>query len=834
MCLDLPGIEGSIASILFSWNWGSDRGLNWDIRECTLEIRGVRMNVVDLDVLLHPPDHRDPEPSQPNSPQTGVFGRYMESYMQQLIENLNLKVFDIEIVFQNELVVAIESAALVSFGKNEACLSQQVSADGLSIYCRSSSDCKILDPFSYSASVKRTQGSRFHSFAHGLEIVGNQPTHSARLNPLSLGRLIPLLHRFCQSQTPGSQAANLLEDLGEVEATRFVLPLPDIVLCLSNDSRITFHQMDFSCTLDGSVCQFSGTRGVSFNGWPVVTICDGAKWYLDLIRHSFSMSREGFVDAAADTLDYPLILAEWSVPWKTDMLRDVLSAVDAVNEFVGAIPPANQTREASCLPYDAWHATLPGSVILKVKGGDSKWIALTLDSPRTVSCFPQSFDGAHIDQVILDSFSGIHMFARDVLLERTGLRVSGKLHCNCDSVAGITDGGAFLADELNLLSKFFFRDSETNEESDPERCSTTLPMLLRVPSVELTVVKESMKVLLEDIYACNIRNELYISHFQFMETCATGTVLAASNLAVDFRKKFAVSLRAIESLYIPGVCSITAPIHSVVVHGLCDERLKIIVPSVCLMLLEGSSNSTQNNNSPSAPCPIEIIVSSASIESESKRFAIVSDISIRLKSEGGIRFQAGFKRLESKMIQLQDFSVGGILCSRTIYGMVVCPGLISIGTDLSSFDWSLVLGTDKKMSPKKSVVWNIPNVEIDPFSIQISLQRDTLSTGKPHRVPAYKVITGCISFSENSHSTSVCSSGRADDNVRGFIRARLQSSFERVPSHLYKDDCTWRASNGPYSEGCGTFCGINNHRFCDWFCWGTYGNRQLKSNPVAR
>lgn len=760
VCLAIDGIVGSVESIAFAWKWGDEDALlpiSLAICECTLEIRGVKIETglgfAGNKEGEHPSQKKegDPENTEDASTRSPTFWENsIDSYVSSLLDSMTVKLLDVEVIVEQELVLSFDSLVLESCGQQaSSSLSQRISLDNLAAGCRSS-ETKILEPFSYSASVNRVDGGkRFSSFLHGLEIIGHQPTNVAKLNIDSLRTLLPLIEKFLRQQqeqqergNDGSSAVNAPPNVHDA-TTRFVLPLPDCVILLPNDNiPVTLHATILSYHLDGSVMQVSGHGGLSCNGWPVLRVAEGAVWGLDLVRRSLSLQRDGFVDAVSnEDNENPIVQVEWSAEqWGLPLLQGCLGVRGMLEQFLptAASTPTVERTTTPSMDLDPWRVSFGGTVLARVKDENENWMQIAIDRPSGI--VSQDALEATTEEIRLTSSSGVHVVIPRVRLS-DGISVDGVVSCRLRALANLNDAMTLVESELksaladlDICQPAGLEGLESKNES-----AAILPAGLRIPQIRFSAEEEGIHVSWDDVVADGVLNEIRFSHVHFADD--SGTILSASGFVFSLRDGSA-ALSAIESLYIPGVASITSPIRSVELQSVLGREMKIYIPSASFMLLDntGSKGATEGKASPSVPFPVNIYVSEISVESRSRRLAIVYGTQVNLKADGGLQFDGGFKKLETMIVHLHDSSCSGILGIETVYDMRVRPGLIRIGTDISTFDWSLLLSDGGERRPSSvPTVWNLPHVVMESFSIQISLQKDSLSTGKPHRIAAYQV-----------------------------------------------------------------------------------------------
>jgi hypothetical protein len=332
-------ISGVVEEVVFSWQWSflssKDSSMSKKnegmVQDATLTINGIDMKIglrsweclnQDEKELVESADEKIQE--NLNKEEANAKKGFMENYIQQIVDNLTLKIqdyrFSIEVESGSSFNIHGDGLELntISSGamdKNEKTsqnmLTQEIKLCQLSfgIYDHVENvSYPVMEPFDYSASILRLSGHRFQGgIFSGLAITGHMNENIGVQCHLGNKQI----RTFCeigvllappptstndfdtQINNDGGDENTHIEGDDSRVPTSFKFPLPYVTVNISGSngtsfsSRITFPSMTVEYKADGSICKAYGTNGIYQNGKPLLILDDGATWNLDVIKKVF-------------------------------------------------------------------------------------------------------------------------------------------------------------------------------------------------------------------------------------------------------------------------------------------------------------------------------------------------------------------------------------------------------------------------------------------------------------------------------------------------------------------------------------------------------------------
>ena len=335
----VASISGVVEEVVFSWQWSflsskdtsnsnKDEGM---VQDATLTINGIDMKIglrsweclnQDEKTLVESADEKNPE--KLNKEEANAEKGFMEKYIQQIVDNLTLKIqdyrFTIEVESGSSFIIhgdglELNTISSGAVGKNEKSsqnmLTQEIKLCQLSfgIYDHVENvSYPVVEPFDYSASVLRLSGNRFQGgILSGLAITGHMKENTevqCHLGNKQIRTFCEIGVLLAPPPTSTNDFDTQINNDGEDENTHiegddsrvptsFNFPLPYVTVNISgsngisSSSRITFPSMTVEYKADGSICKVYGTNGIYQNGKPLLILGDGATWNLDVMKKVF-------------------------------------------------------------------------------------------------------------------------------------------------------------------------------------------------------------------------------------------------------------------------------------------------------------------------------------------------------------------------------------------------------------------------------------------------------------------------------------------------------------------------------------------------------------------
>ena len=317
-------IEGVVEEVVFSWTWSfssyTDSGM---IKDATLTTKGLKVDIrlqawdelKDADVEVIDASTGNGDGKSSDTSKTGNDG-FMETYIQQIIDHLTLKIHDCQFSVHLENGASLDmtgegieltTLAAANVSVNKTILSQLLSLRAFSLVVRDGNNkYPLIDPFGYAVSVTRVSGKRFQGgILSGLEVIGLLRDEEIRFH---IGR--EQLKILCDigillrpSPPDNNQEVERCREMskeGETKenlnlSTTFTLALPDVSLMIPPSTKnplgptsITLASATFEYKTDGTVCKIGGSKGITDNGDSLIELNTGC-WELDLVTQTFSI-----------------------------------------------------------------------------------------------------------------------------------------------------------------------------------------------------------------------------------------------------------------------------------------------------------------------------------------------------------------------------------------------------------------------------------------------------------------------------------------------------------------------------------------------------------------
>lgn len=327
-------ISGVVEEVVFSWQWSflsskdssNSKKNEGMVQDATLTINGIDMKIglrswecLNQDEKLLVESTDETVEQKLNKEEPNAKKGFMENYIQQIVDNLALKIqhfrFSIEVESGSSFNIhgdglelnTTRSGAVDNNEKtSQNMLTQEIKLFQLSfgIYDHVENvSYPVMEPFDYSASVLRLSGHRFQGgILSGLAITGHMKENVEV--QFHLGN--KQIRTFCdigvlllppptstddfdtQINNNGGDKNTHIEDDNSRVPTFFNFPLPCVTVNISgsngtsSSSRITFPSMTVEYKADGSICKVYGTNGIYQNGKPFLILDDGVTWNLDI------------------------------------------------------------------------------------------------------------------------------------------------------------------------------------------------------------------------------------------------------------------------------------------------------------------------------------------------------------------------------------------------------------------------------------------------------------------------------------------------------------------------------------------------------------------------
>jgi len=573
-------VHGTVAEVIFSWKWNfSASGMSFSggtassasaggigggsyasgkgmVQDVMLTIKGLKVHV-DLQAwdTLDKLQQDLVEDLESSSPQDDtVKDSYMQTYIQEVVDHLTLKVEDFQLVVQanggpsvNIAGEDIELGTLASAKiptkqegvETTTILSQKLSICSFSMNVKEKSSeetVPLFEPFGYAASVTRLSGVRFQGgILSGLEVIGlpdelSAPTVSRAGNKdnaqkgndifLHIGsQQVRALSAIGMLLAPASSAVDAPRisgdsrkddgDKGEgSESTIFNLPLPCLNLVLPSSTagaptNIQLPNCQITYRTDGEVFLVKGKEGITSNGHPLVDLGEDGEWSIDCAGRKLILKgskREeckdcSIVDVRAE--DMQKIISSATQILESD---DVANLQDA-----WMVKESTSSDHSQDQPSKPWFIST-GSIILRLSNNKSKWIEAEVDHFR--ANLVQGAQGYLQSDMKVGGIMARSFLDRDTQITIPPFSVhSGSLHIS-DSVEASVGSYSEIEELKSLLLSFAEigqKISELQQKTTPsvlEREGFSFPLPVR-----LDLVKAIIRDVDLDLYLTNLHGE---------------------------------------------------------------------------------------------------------------------------------------------------------------------------------------------------------------------------------------------------------------------------------------------------------------------------------------
>jgi len=413
-------IEGEVEKVEFSWKWGGSKdGSTEFVRDAVLAISGPHFRIIKTDKKGSVEKLEVTDDAQVDE--------NVGATVQQIIDHLALNVNDLRLTIEKEgeqakqnVVIEAKSFKLVSLGRESETessehstealpqppLLQRISLDSFCAYIDSQEEGRlwILEPFGYTASVKRVAGKRFGGLESGLQIAGetmdakgvdsNITIHAGTFQIQALLQIMDMLvlPDDAESGIPMSK------DQGDDDpySTVLFLPLPSVKVILPNGSAIRMPNVSFHYCTDGSLCSLQATGGLLVNDDRyLLKLEDSTRAVFDFTSNKVSVELTTldnaedveFVDdqiakdAKGEQSSSEHIQEVAHIIWQEHEMRPVVAGVRDVMVLIETGTAQESGDGASTSP--PWTLVLvDGKIAMRMEGG-TQWIEASLDSPST-------------------------------------------------------------------------------------------------------------------------------------------------------------------------------------------------------------------------------------------------------------------------------------------------------------------------------------------------------------------------------------------------------------------------------------------------------------------
>lgn len=577
-------ISGVVEEVVFSWQWSflsskdsfsnpkKNEGM---VQDATLTINGIDMKVrvssweclnQDEKLLVESADEKVQE--KLNKEEATAKKGFMENYIQQIVDNLTLKIHDFRFSIEVESgssfnihgdCVELNTISSGVVGKNEKTsqnmLTQEIKLCQLSfgIYDHAENlSYPVMEPFDYSASVLRLSGHRFQGgILSGLAITGHMKENTEV--QFHLGN--KQIRTFCdigvllappptstndfdtQINNDGEDQNTHIEGDDSRVPTSFNFPLPYVTVNISgstgtsSSSRITFPSMAVEYKADGSICKVYGTNGIYQNGKPLLILDDGATWNLDVMKKVFlvhNMQSKGGANVSK------IILNENACKRLLSDVKDLMK-VEATTSLLDSWDTHESVQEPTLnLDLEPWQLTIDGGTEVLIQCEEnSKVIKAHIGFTECIFC---SDSGNYklselkcsslqistsIDEKCSLSVSTIHLKDKSIVVIEDYATVTAA------SVQSVQTTANFLTRALESWNELLIDDKLVAPSKIDKN---DLAYNLKVKGIKAHVEEEGMKALLVNIHGTT--QKVCIETFMY-KFPSKGHELQMKNIAVE-------------------------------------------------------------------------------------------------------------------------------------------------------------------------------------------------------------------------------------------------------------------------------------------------------------
>lgn len=600
-------LTGSIEKIEFAWKWGGDETTQF-IKQVVLTIDGPHFRLRPTPTNTSCPTRSKQEQGQAAPAKDQEPTGYIQGVVQQVIDHLTLRIVDLELTVEtlqgDTLTVCSENVELKTKATESslAGLSQELSVTSLSLSVQENNlHHSLLDPVSYSATVTRTSGQRFVSGAtRGLTVQGNSldATICLHVNVAQaqvLGRVVEL---FLDTEPVSGPNLDL-----DPTATTITLPLPALTIRLPHTTIQTSDSM-FCCRMDGSLCDFTGSKGIYLDGGiPFFEMGDGVSWKIDLKSSRVSLNG----DAATGSMA--------SLAWDEAEMKKLLTSCQEVVSVTSStvMSKVEDTVRSEIESLDSsWSVSIPGSLSLAVSGSDREFLEVNLSKP---------FVKLHPDGSVADlSFDGFNVFPTNTFgelsLKIPSAKVTeGNLSCH-DSIQLKGESEQCLLDLAGFVQRLL--DTGASSPGSPalsKNEAISLPFGIIVQSIELMASGGSGTSICVEKF--RLSRELAVSIDLVEGSDNRGASFKAKRVNIrglNLYESVQCTVGTVENACLPGMFELESP----VIDFCCHYRpgnLSIRIPKLEIKPLYFDDAGQRNTTSSSLLLPLVVQVDIGSISS---------------------------------------------------------------------------------------------------------------------------------------------------------------------------------------------------------------------------
>ena len=749
-------LVGGVAEIEFAWKWGgSADGSTSFVRETILSIRGASLRLMPPEAMpgllpeYTPPDTSiDDTPAATTTTSSAAPG-FMDRHIQAILDHLTLNITDVEISVEGvdpktgKMVLEAKELQLLSFGRKESelgpdapddgmpppCLSQRLSVGSIQAYIVDGTEQArhpLIDPISYSTSVRRVSGRRFLNFTNGLEVVGefcgsdSLVIHGGSTQVAVLSKIADdLLSAVTIPETSGKEEEQPLATADSAQtdsaSTLFSLPLPSLVLCLPNDAKIRMPRCLFQYRMDGSEFCLKGSEGILVNDSekPLLQLMNSATWNIDFASSRFSVS------PAADGGRIGQVI--WSEQSMKHLLKGALQMQKQGQSLIDrAVDESTKVTVDSSSP--PWSFAVGGEISVQITGKNDEWIQMSVDSPDFLLSNDPSPDagifasgsivGAKIGPT---SFGNATVHVPSLRLSTRGDLVSfqAPIRMFIPSTSTLSQIQAFagrLVDDIEL---------GVSTEMAAQTSISRLPFAIEIPSVEVNLSEpKAMVAEAKDVQISRDRT-VKIKSMNWSEESSDGNSGSILGLSLSNEQNPKLHVARVESMHLPGAVELASPIEGATLV-FENDQLHVDVQVVKVLLCSTATDPEYTTDSAEEaalvlPFPVHLNLEKLSVQSRNdseKRLLVYpvhlsaspaenrlsiemrKPVNLRLESSANnwldICFESSSISLENGTFLPKSFSCGGVCASSPWDASLKIPRFQLIDDGSKKFAWRRV------------------------------------------------------------------------------------------------------------------------------------------------
>jgi hypothetical protein len=380
------------------------------------------------------------------------------------------------------------------------------------------------------------------------------------------------------------------------------------------------------------------------------------------------------------------------------------------------------------------------STSIRVLGNDEYWLEAQLDPALLVLSADYVIRQAKCSGIRISTASVGHVAVTvpsfEMLSEKSGLRFDDAIDISLVSYEA-------LLPIQGLVNCVIEASQRYSSGSLPALAATThdplcLPFSVFASKIRMIMIEPSAELNLFEVQTTAGRSKVNCAHLTLSGADGMSASVAGIEATATLEPDLKATFESIETLHIPGVCSLRERVRDSSFSFSSDRGLGVEIGSVSMILLNqtpASHTSSTTTATTVLPFPVQLFLEELTYDTSpgANDSTLVRRLQLSAEPDSASNFASiqcclNVSCLENKMIKAHQVSVSGVYggTGNTITDLKVKLDSATVSAGFSSVEWKQVL--KPKTDDKQKVIWMLPSAHVAAFSTNVSYSGKVMST----------------------------------------------------------------------------------------------------------